>query len=71
METDDGYYIYYGMKKDASALEGETGDAIRALYLEESYIYRPLAGRAATLATEIVYKSDYAKLTYAKLSEEP
>lgn len=71
VETDDGYYIYYGMKKDASALEGETGDAIRALYLEESYIYRPLAGRAATLATEIVYKSDYAKLTYAKLSEEP
>lgn len=71
VETDGGYYIYYGMAKDASVLTGESADTIRSLYLEESYIYRPLAGRATTLAEEIVYKPDYAKLTYAKLSEEP
>ena len=71
VETDDGYYIYYGMAKDASVLTGESADNIRSLYLEESYIYKPLAERAEKLATEVVYKPDYAKLTYAKLSEDP
>ena len=64
IETEDGYYIYYGMKKDASLEE------IKNLYLEEVYIYRRIAGKTAVFKTKVAYESAYGKLTYALLSEE-
>ena len=64
VEIGDSYYIYYGMKKDASTEE------IRSLYLEEHFMYRPMAGKAEVLKTKVEYKPAYESLTYAILSEE-
>lgn len=64
VEIGDSYYIYYGMKKDASTEE------IRSLYLEEFFMYRKMAGKAEVLKTKVEYKAAYNALTYASLSEE-
>lgn len=63
IETDDSYYIYYGMKKDAAP------EDIKSLYLEED-MYSRIAGTTLNLSTKIEYKSAYHQLTYAILSEE-
>lgn len=69
IEVEDGYYIYYGMEKDASLLEDEVRKAdLKILYLEET-LYRAMAARAEELLTRLTYETLYEKLTYEKLSE--
>lgn len=69
IESEDGYYIYYGMEKDASLLEDEVRKAdFKALYWEEA-LYRAMAARTEELLTRLTYEPLYEKLTYEKLSE--
>jgi hypothetical protein len=69
IETEDGYYVLYGMARDAASLtQSTTLETVTELYFEELY-NRQIADVAASLVGQVTYTTAFQKLNAVALME--